>query len=253
MPEYGLASMGSGSRGNGTLIRLGGTSVLVDCGFTLKDSEARLQRLGISAAALDAILVTHEHSDHIQGVARLARRYGTPVYLTHGTLQSRDDWKDVDVRPFNAHQPFRLGGVEIDPVPVPHDAREPVQFVLSASEGRIGVLTDLGHITDVVRTRFAGCTALLVEANHDLHMLLTGSYPDALKRRISSSLGHLSNAQTAAFLSEIDLPGDCALVIGHVSEQNNAMAALEQSFAAARAKFPRLQFATQSQGTYWAS
>ncbi len=232
-------------------MRIDGVSVLIDCGFTLKETEARLQRLGVAPATLDAILVTHEHSDHIQGVARFARRHGTPVHLTHGTLRGHSDWSGVDVRPFNAHQPFAIGAIEVDPVPVPHDAREPVQFVLAGSEGRIGVLTDLGHVTDVVLARFAGCSALLVEANHDLDMLWSGSYPEPLKRRIASALGHLSNEQTAQFLRNVDLPADCALVIGHVSEQNNAAHALELAFREARARFPRLTFATQSQGADW--
>lgn len=251
--ERGIASLGSGSRGNGTLVRLDGFSLLVDCGFTLKETESRLARLGIAGADLHAILVTHEHSDHIQGVARFARRYGTPVYLTHGTMRGHSDWEGVDLRPFNAHQSFHLGSVEVDPVPVPHDAREPVQFVFTGNQGRIGVLTDLGHVTDVVRQRFARCDALLVEANHDLDLLRHGRYPEPLKRRIASPLGHLSNAQTAAFLCDVDLPTDCALVIGHVSEQNNSTDALGRTFAMAQARFPRLLYATQSQGAYWMS
>jgi phosphoribosyl 1,2-cyclic phosphodiesterase len=232
-------------------VRLCGLSLLVDCGFTLKESEARLARLGVAAATLEAILVTHEHSDHIQGVARLARRHSIPVYLTHGTMRGHADWDNVELRPFNAHQPFRIGAVEVDPVPVPHDAREPVQFVFAGDGRRIGVLTDLGHVTDVVTARFSGCDALLVEANHDLDMLWSGSYPQSLKQRIASPLGHLSNAQTAAFLRTVELPADCAVVIGHVSEQNNAPGPLRAAFAAARERFAELSFATQADGVFW--
>ncbi len=247
----GFASLGSGSRGNGTLVRIDGQCILVDCGFTLKETTARLARLGLVPDDIDAVLVTHEHTDHIGGVARLARRHRLPVYLTYGTLRAHRDWKGVDLQPFDGHKPFSIAAVEVDPVPVPHDAREPVQFVLAGSRARIGVLTDLGHITDVVVERFGGCDALLVEANHDLDMLMQGPYPWPLKRRISSPHGHLSNQQTAGLLERIALPADCALVIGHVSEQNNAISALENTFAAARERFRRLRFADQAFGTAW--
>lgn len=233
------------------MVRIDGRYLLVDCGFTLKETTARLARLGISPDDIDAVLVTHEHADHVGGVARLARRHRLPVYLTHGTLRGHGDWKGVDLQPFDGHRSFRIGTIEVDPVPVPHDAREPVQFVLAAGGTRIGVLTDLGHVTDVVVERFAGCGALLVEANHDIDMLMRGPYPWPLKRRIASPHGHLSNQQTAALLERIDLPDDCALVVGHVSEQNNAMPVLEATFAAARLRFRHLTFADQAYGSAW--
>lgn len=246
-----IASLGSGSRGNGTLISLNGVRLLVDCGFTLKQTRVRLARLGLVPEDLAAILVTHEHSDHIQGVAPLARRYRLPVYLSHGTRRGMLGWDDLDARVFDAHQAFEINGVSVMPVPVPHDAREPTQFVFEGADARVGVLTDLGHITPHVCAAYRRCDALLVEANHDREMLLGGSYPPHLKRRIASSLGHLSNEQTVALLEALGADRPTEVIVGHISEQNNSSKKLGQAFADVATRLPRLSFATQGEGFGW--
>jgi len=251
VPSAGIGSLGSGSRGNGTLVSMAGTLLLIDCGFTLKDTETRLARLGVSGSDVTAVLVTHEHSDHVQGVALLARRYRLPVYASHGTVSGHRDWRDVDVKPYRAGRRFAIGDVEVLPVPVPHDAREPTQFVVEGEAGRVGVLTDLGEIPDAVRRCYEGCDALLVEANHDRDLRWNGRYPYPLKRRVAGPVGHLANVQTLEFLESVSLSPEAAVLIGHVSQENNEAALLERLFAPLRTRLPRLDFATQSGASSW--
>ena len=238
--------MGSGSRGNATLLALGDSRLLVDCGFTLKQTRTRLARLGLEPEQLTAILVTHEHADHVQGVVPLARCYGIPVYASHGTRRGVADWRGVDVRTFDSHAPFQLASVRVTPVPVPHDAREPTQFVFDAAGLRLGVLTDLGHVTRHVETAYRDCDALLVEANHDRDMLWRGDYPLHLKRRIASPLGHLSNEQTVALLRQFGNLSSRHVVVGHISEQNNDAARIAAAFGGLG-----VRFANQDEGFGW--
>lgn len=216
-----FASLGSGSKGNATLVEYRGTRLLVDCGFTLKEAEARLLRLGVEPASLDAILVTHEHSDHLGGVARFARRHGTPVWITHGSCAAWNDPNVPEIRRFNPHDGFRIGEIEVQPYTVPHDAREPCQYVFAAGGQRLGILSDAGHVTPYMRAMLSDCDALMLECNHDLGMLARGPYPDALKRRVGGGLGHLSNAQSAALLSALGCGHLQHLVLTHLSEVNN--------------------------------
>jgi phosphoribosyl 1,2-cyclic phosphodiesterase len=250
LAAYGpaLASLGSGSRGNGTLVALGSSRLLVDCGFTLRQTRARLARLGLVPEQLTAILVTHEHADHVQGVLPLARRFGLPVYTSYGTRRGVADWRGIDVRTFDSHAPFQLGGVRVTPVPVPHDAREPTQFVFDVGGVRLGVLTDLGHVTRHVEAVYRHCDALLVEANHDREMLWRGDYPLHLKRRIASPLGHLANEQTVALLRELGRLSSRHVVVGHISEQNNDGARIAAAFAGLD-----VRFASQDDGFGWLS
>lgn len=216
-----FASLGSGSRGNATVIVEGNTRVLLDCGFSTAEVKKRLARLGLAPSDLTAIVVTHEHSDHIGGVARLARSHDIPVWMTPGTCAA---WKDPDVPGLNlisAHEAFAIDAIEIQPFPVPHDAREPCQYVFSNGGERLGVLSDAGEITPFIRAQLDGCDALLVETNYDPGMLAGGPYPMHLKQRVGGRLGHLSNAQTAAFLATLDTGRLRHLVIGHISEKNN--------------------------------
>lgn len=218
-----FASLGSGSRGNALVVEAGQTRVLLDCGFAARTVSERLARLGMDAALLSAILVTHEHGDHIAGVFRLARRLSIPVYLTHGTLSAAPRGKlDLpECRVIDSHASFSLDGLEITPFPVPHDAREPVQFTFSDGKHSLGVLTDVGeitaHIVDVLRS----CDALVLECNHDLQMLAQSDYPAMLKNRIAGRLGHLDNAAAASLLNRIDTGRLQHLVAAHLSEQNN--------------------------------
>lgn len=254
-PNCGFASLGSGSRGNGTVVSFGGVHLLVDCGFTVKQTRQRLARLGLDAADLTAILVTHEHSDHIAGVGPLARRFGLPVYLTHGTLGAHGsrlgDWAMLDLRPFSGGHEFEIDGIGISAVTVPHDAREPVQYVFEGGGRRIGVMTDLGHVTSHLVDRYRGLDGMLIESNHDLDMLRTGPYPVYLQRRVGGSHGHLNNAQTLAFVSETVQWERTHLVIGHISEQNNCPRLLASLYEPFASRLASLTFASQTRGTDW--
>lgn len=219
-----FASLGSGSRGNATLIEYQGTRVLVDCGFNVRETERRLQRLGLELQALDAILVTHEHSDHLGGVARLARRCGAPVYMTHGTYAAWNDPEVPAVVRFAPHQDFRIGQIDVRPYPVPHDAREPCQYVLAGGALTLGILSDAGHVTPYMRAMLAECDGLMLECNHEPELLARGPYPPSLKYRVGGERGHLSNQQAADLLGNVDLSRLQHLVLTHLSETNNTPA-----------------------------
>lgn len=216
-----FSSLGSGSRGNATLVETGQTCVMVDCGFSVIETRRRLARLGKEPADLAGILVTHEHSDHIGGVAALARRFNIPVWMTAGTSVMHADTDVPHLDWFNGHEDLTIGDLHITPFPVPHDAREPCQFVFSDGAVRLGVLTDTGSITGHIRQVLDGCEALLLECNHDTAMLADGPYPAMLKRRVGGHLGHLSNAQAAELLSDINTSALQHLAIAHLSDKNN--------------------------------
>jgi phosphoribosyl 1,2-cyclic phosphodiesterase len=244
----GFASLGSGSRGNGTVVALGDKAILIDCGFTLRQAEQRLARLGLSGGDLDAILVTHEHADHISGVAALAHKYGIEVYASYGTLKY--DLRGATCHAFDGDTCFEIDGISVNPVCVPHDAREPTQYVLSDGSETIGVLSDLGCVTAHVREQFGDCSLLLLEANHDRGMLANGSYPARLKRRVGADYGHLSNQQAYELIEQI-ASEQIQIVIGHVSEQNNHPDILQQTFAPLTSAVGQLGFATQAEGFDW--
>ncbi|MDH3831872.1 MAG: MBL fold metallo-hydrolase [Gammaproteobacteria bacterium] len=216
-----FASLGSGSKGNAMLVEAGDTRVLVDCGFSCTETEKRLARLGLEADALDAILVTHEHSDHISGVARLSRRYGLPVWMTAGTEAAHKGGELSRWHCINSHQQFVVGDLQVQPFPVPHDAREPCQFVFSDGKRRLGLLTDVGSITPHMVDALDGLDALVLECNHDPSMLAAGPYPPSLKQRVGGPYGHLSNQQAAELLEKINTSSLQHLVAAHISEKNN--------------------------------
>ena len=168
---YRFASLGSGSKGNATVVQTKSTTVLVDCGFGIKESNLRLAELNLSLAQIDAILITHEHADHIKGVGAVSRKYNIPVYMTEGTFQARSYGAIPSLHLICHYEPFSIHDLHVQPVPVPHDAAEPAQFILTSQALRLGVLTDLGQITPYILEKYANCDALLIEANHDLQML----------------------------------------------------------------------------------
>jgi phosphoribosyl 1,2-cyclic phosphodiesterase len=232
-----FSCLGSGSEGDGLLVEADGTRVLLDCGFGIRDTVARLRRLGVMPESIEAIIVTHEHNDHIGGVAAFAERYNTEVWLTFGTLSAvAERFAGLSrVRGFDSSDAFAIGGIEVRPFAVPHDAREPVQFVCSDGRWRLGMVTDLGVSTTHVEANLSGCDALVLECNHDIDMLANGDYPLRLKRRIAGKFGHLDNAAAAELLSRLDNSRLKYLFAAHLSQQNNrpelARAALAQALS----------------------
>jgi phosphoribosyl 1,2-cyclic phosphodiesterase len=247
-----FACLGTGSRGNAVVVVAGRTTVLVDCGFSLRETGRRLLRVGLRLEDLSAVLVSHEHSDHCAGVARLAQRSGLSIYATHGTLQASGLQGLPRARAIAPDQRFALDGLEIQAYPLPHDAREPCQFVLGDGCHRLGLVTDAGHVSAHMQRLLDGCDALLLETNHDPHMLARGPYPPALKARVGSAYGHLSNAQGADLLSRIDTSRLQHLVAGHLSEQNNTPLQARAALAGALGCAPEwVAVADQEQGLPW--
>ena len=226
-----FASLGSGSEGNGLVVEAGSTRVLMDCGFGLADSIVRLARLGLQVSDLAGIVVTHEHSDHIAGVGRLARKHKLPVWLTAGTLAMAQDLGGVTVQVIDSHAVFAVDNLEIQPFPVPHDAREPVQYVFGDGNRRLGVLTDVGCSTPHIETMLAGVDAMVLECNHDATMLENGPYPASLKRRVGGRFGHLENAQSAALLTKLMHDKLQYVMAAHVSRKNNTNALAQGALA----------------------
>jgi len=248
-----FTSLGSGSSGNGLVVESGTTRVLMDCGFALADTKARLQRAGLSPAQLAGIVVTHEHDDHMGGVARFALRYAIPVYLTRGSAQWLPaDFPAVLVRYIDSHTPFAVDGLSVEPFPVPHDAREPVQYVFSDGAARLGVVTDLGTVTQHVVEKLSGCEALVIECNHDLDMLMEGPYPVSLKHRVSGRFGHLSNSDAGQLVAALERSRLRHLIAAHLSQQNNRPELAVRALCAAAGCEPDwVCVATQDEGFAW--
>lgn len=216
-----VASLGSGSAGNALLVRSKDTLLLLDCGFTLKETTARMAKLGLSPANIDGVLISHEHGDHIRGVGPMSRKFGTPVWLTHGTYHALRDNRYTHTHLISAHQPFSIGDVNIDPFPTPHDAAESCQYVFSCGSASFACVTDLGTCTPHVEEKLAGVTGLLVESNYDENMLSNGPYPPSLQARIRSDFGHLGNVQAGELVKRLDHASLKTILLGHLSEQNN--------------------------------
>ena len=246
-----FASLGSGSSGNCTLVRACDSVVMVDCGFTLKETERRLALLEVTPDEISAVLVTHEHSDHLKGVPPFSRKYATPVYMTEGTFHSRDHGKLPSLNLIRDYQPFTLGQLSILPVAVPHDAREPAQFIFEQEGRSLGILTDLGHVTSHIVEQYSACHGLLVEANHDLNMLANGPYPLSLQKRVSSDWGHLNNGQTCEFIQSLGVENLQKLVIGHISQKNNSVDLVKDIMAPITHLVDDVFYATQEDGFGW--
>lgn len=247
-----FCSLGSGSKGNATLVVFADTIILIDCGFSVKETVRRLANVGLLPEQISAILVTHEHGDHISGVARFSNKFSIPVWLNKGTSLHKkcDDIKLKNI--FSSHNLFKLASFEITPVPVPHDSREATQFVFTVGTQKLGLLTDVGQITEHIISAYSGCNALLLEFNYDHEMLINGNYPHSLKRRVSGGLGHLSNDQAINFLETFESAKLQWLVVMHKSEENNRESIINS-------KLERLSFlesvdyfiASQSKGFKW--
>ena len=245
-----FAALGSGSRGNCALVEFGSTLLMIDCGLPRKVVEERLQALDRNPRDISAILVTHEHADHVQGVATFAKRYNTPVWMTPGTASAVSGLTRVNY--LNAHRELMIGGIDVRPYPVPHDAREPCQFTFGAGGRRLGMLTDAGHVTPHMYEQLAPCDALALECNHDLDSLQRGPYPESLKARVASRFGHLNNGQTTDLLQRLDAARVQWVVGLHLSERNNTPEQVRETLRPAleRARYP-LHLATQDEPTGW--
>lgn len=200
---------------------------MLDCGFSLRELSLRLARIGLLPQDLTAILITHEHSDHIRGVLNLARRYHLPVCLTHGTLKWLLNYSGLaeshglNFILINGYTKFSINDIEVEPYPVPHDAKEPVQFVFGDGRVRLGVLTDVGCSTPHIEATLSGCDALALECNHDLNMLWNGHYTPGLKKRVAGRYGHLDNDAAGHLLQKLDNSRLQHLIALHISQHNN--------------------------------
>jgi phosphoribosyl 1,2-cyclic phosphodiesterase len=235
-----VVPLGSGSGGNATLVELGETRLLVDCGLAARTLARRLVATGVEPRSLAGILVSHEHGDHASGVERFSRRFGVPVHAAYETLAALD-LSHVHVcgfTPFLPGRPFAVRDVVVDPFPVPHDAALPVGFVLERDGIRVGIATDLGHATTLIVERLRGLDVLVLESNYDPTMLRDGPYPWALKQRVSGRTGHLSNAAAADLLADVVDDRLRAVVLAHLSEHNNTPELARRTAAAALARTP---------------
>ena len=250
-----FASLASGSKGNCLVAESGSTRVLIDCGLNLREAERRLARLGLKPADIAAILVTHEHGDHSSGAFDFAAAHGAAVYLTHGTLaalQSEGKVLNANTRILNAKQRLAIDGIEVAPFTVPHDAREPVQYVLSDGNARLGVLTDIGVSTPHVEETLSGLDALVLECNYDRDLLWGGAYPKWLKERIGGPFGHLDNLDSARLLGALERSKLKHVIGAHLSQQNNRPELARAALAAAMGcEAGWIGIATQEEGFGW--
>ncbi len=220
-----FASIGSGSAGNALLVEAGKTRLMLDCGFSLKETVTRLARLNVMPEDLSGIVVTHEHDDHASGAFKLAAKFNIPLWLTHGTYKMSSRYlpnqHDLTVNVVTSHEAFSVGDIEVNPYPVPHDAREPMQCVFSDGHHKLGVLTDVGRSTPHIEHMLSGCSALVLECNHDETMLHQGPYHQSLKKRVGGDLGHLENRASANILAKLNNRHLQHIVAAHLSAKNN--------------------------------
>ncbi|MGD8368046.1 MAG: MBL fold metallo-hydrolase [Desulfobacterales bacterium] len=239
---FTVCALASGSRGNAIYLSAGSTAILVDAGLSGVELERRMRSRGLCPDRLDALLVSHEHADHIQGVGVLSRRYKLPVFMTEKTRGALPPsvGKIADIRTFASGRSFSIDGLRLEAFPVSHDASEPSGFIFSRNGLKIGLATDLGIATALVRERLRGCRLLILETNHDRRMLEEGPYPWPLKQRIQSRLGHLCNEASRDLLAALVHDGLSHVILAHLSQTNNtpekALAAVAPALNASRAK-----------------
>ncbi len=218
-----ITHLGSGSRGNSVLLSTNESNVLIDCGFSLKKTESRLEKLGVNPTDIDSILVTHHHSDHSKSAKRAAIKWGSKL-ISNAETAKRMEWEETDnLRVFSELERIDAGfDMSLLTIPIPHDDADNVAVIACDDQGgRAAVVTDLGEVTAELSSHLKKCDHISIEANYDHDRLMRGNYPDSLKRRISGRGGHLSNSQTAEALREIVHPRLRSIVLCHLSESNN--------------------------------
>jgi phosphoribosyl 1,2-cyclic phosphodiesterase len=251
-----FASIGSGSKGNCLVAEVGSTRVLLDCGLSPRETARRLARIGLAPADIAGILITHEHDDHAGQAYAFAAQHRLPVWLTYGTqVAMAESGKlpgEVETRTIHGRTAFAIDGIEVCPYTVPHDAREPVQFVLSDGASRLGVLTDIGASTSHVEATLSGCDALVLECNHDLDLLWAGDYPKWLKERVAGPFGHLDNGSAARLLAGLDRSRLKHVIAAHLSQQNNRAELAREALAGAMGcASDWIGLSTQEDGFAW--
>jgi phosphoribosyl 1,2-cyclic phosphodiesterase len=262
-----FASLGSGSAGNCMVIEQASTRLLLDCGFGLNEVVKRLQKLHLEPEKITGILVTHEHDDHAKGAFKFAAKYGIPVWLSHGTFQMCERYlpskmterflpenTNVMLNVIDSHNKFSIEQIEITPYPVPHDAREPTQFAFTDGNHKLGVLTDAGSTTPHIEQVLSYCDALVLECNHDLHMLENGPYAWPLKKRVGSRLGHLDNESAALLLAKLDNSKLKHIIAAHLSAKNNKPVLAKQALSRVlNCEADWVGIADQAEGFAWRS
>jgi len=258
-----VSVLASGSRGNSTIVQSSATRILVDAGISCRETFKRMKAAGDDPRSLSAILITHEHSDHVCGLLVLARKLNIPVFMTGATHQAwsksvRDATGDrpelAKLEFFSSGRSFQIGDIAVTPFTIPHDAADPVGFTFRVEGLKIGVATDLGYIPASVGDQLRRCDLLVLESNHDLEMLRVGSYPWSVKQRVMSRVGHLSNTALAEFFAT-DYDGSASyIVLAHLSEQNNhpelARSSAEKALGGRRTLLHnRVMLAAQSEPT----
>lgn len=214
--------LASGSKGNSLFVETARTKILVDAGLSAREIVARLSQLGVTGSEIDAVIITHEHIDHVRGAGALARKFNLPVLVSYPAgREACELFRSVRLIEFESGCSFEFRDLLLDPFPVTHDTVDPIGLVIDGGEGRIGIATDLGMVTRLVREKLKGCGVLVLEANHDEDMLMNGPYPWPLKQRVRSRHGHLSNRESAGLLIEIVNPDLECLFLAHLSEVNN--------------------------------
>ncbi len=246
--------LASGSTGNSVLVEADGRRLLIDAGLSARELARRLAQLEVDPATLNAVLVTHEHDDHVRGLVPFSKRYGVPVYL-HRRLEAQLDRKPALVRVFDEDELLVVDTLRIAPCPLTHDAVAPVGFVVESSEGKVGLATDLGLATRLVADRLQECRVLILESNHDEIMLRDGPYPWHLKQRIKSRHGHLSNSESAQLLEQLRWKGLEAVFLAHLSQKNNTpdLAISAASRALEGADHPQLLVGSPNEVRSWES
>ncbi len=257
-----LAVLGSGSAGNATCIEGGGARVLLDAGFSCRELTARLRSVGVEPHRLDAVVITHEHADHIRGAALFSQTHKVPLYCTAATFRAaglqRAGVHGHGVFGYVAVEPgtaFQVGGLRLEPFAVPHDAVDTVGYAVECAGIRFGYATDLGHDPETVRAALRDCDVLMLESNHDVEMLRQGPYPQVIKDRVLSRHGHLDNETAAALLCDVATERTRRVVLAHLSRTNNrpelALLATRRAFERRGRKTPDLHPAVQASPSGW--